>query len=95
MPELPMGEASQSGITSLNPMDGQSRNATIAIVYIGAAVTVTTDENGCAASVTVSAGEMAMQQLGDIPQMPGDMSAGAERDGADPEFADDASGEGE
>lgn len=60
-PELPEGENGQGDIPVMDP--NQAQSATIAVVYIGASVTVVTDDNGCAATVTVSGGNMAgMQQ---------------------------------
>lgn len=95
LPELPEGESAQNGI------DPMTQNATIAAVYIGASVTVETDDSGSAATVTVSGGDMAglrqfgnmdgRQQPGDMGQMPGGMNAG---DDAASEFTDDGSQSG-
>lgn len=48
------GQMDQGGMGIIDPMDGQNQDATIAVVFIGASVTIVTNENGAAASVTVS-----------------------------------------
>lgn len=94
-PELPEGENNQSGITAMDPMANQTQSATIAVVYIGASVTVVTDDNGSAATVTVSGGNMVgMQQPGNMGQMPGGMSSGVDSYDAATEFTTDASKSG-
>lgn len=92
-PEIPEGDAEQGGITAMEPMNAQS--LTVADLSIGDTVTVITDENGAAASITVSGGDMGeMQQPGGMGQMPGGMASGVDSYDAATEFTADASESG-
>lgn len=94
-PALPEGDNNQSGITPMDPMTNQPQSATIAVVCIGASVTVVTDDNGSAATVTVSGGNMAgMQQPGNMGQIPGGMNSGVDSYDAATEFTTDTSESG-
>ena len=63
----PTGEIDHGGMMIIDPMDGQNQDATIAVVFIGASATIVTDENGAAASVSIS-----VDDLGGM-QWPGNM----------------------
>lgn len=90
-PEMPEGETGSNGIQI---MGGQTQSLTIADVALGDTVTVRTNDEGKAASITVSGGEMnipgGMGQDGNMG-MPGAMSSGVDSYDAATEFTADAS----
>lgn len=72
-PELPQDAGDQSGLASMDPTATQTMEATIAELFIGASVTVVTDENGAAATVTVSGDQaFSMLQPGSIDPFTGE-----------------------
>lgn len=72
-PELPQDAGDQSGLASMDPTATQTVEATIAELFIGASVTVVTDENGAAATVTVSGDQaFSMLQPGSIDPFTGE-----------------------
>ena len=98
-PELPAGETGKSSGDSMEPMGGQNLELSISDISIGDTVTVETDENGTAASVTVSGGEISMEKPGDMGQGgnmggPGGGASGVDSYDAATEFTSDASESG-
>ena len=93
-PEMPQGEMSGINSNEIQIMGGQTQSLTIADISIGDTVTVETDDEGKAASVTVSGGKMNMQMSDGNMDMPGGVTSGVDSYDAANEFTADASESG-